>query len=66
MAGLYAVRTNQERAPDATGAYNLLIGVFNVALELFFLIAPIPVIMSFNLSLRKRIGVGAVFMAGLM
>lgn len=38
----------------------------NVVSDVFLLIIPLPIIMKLNLNLRKRIGLAAVFMTGIM
>ncbi|KAF1846523.1 uncharacterized protein K460DRAFT_367281 [Cucurbitaria berberidis CBS 394.84] len=42
------------------------IGAVNVAFDIFLLILPVPIIMKLNLSFRKRIGLSAVFMTGIV
>jgi hypothetical protein len=39
---------------------------FNVVSDLFLLIAPIPIILKLNLSFRKKFGLSAVFLTGIM
>lgn len=46
---------------DLTG---LIRGITNLALDVFLLILPIPVIMPLQLSVKKKIGILAVFMVG--
>lgn len=41
-------------------------GTINVASDIFLLAIPVPIIMKLNLSLRKRIGLSAVFMTGIV
>lgn len=43
-----------------------VLGVANLALDTFLLILPIPVILPLRLSVKKRIGVLAIFMVGLL
>ena len=41
-------------------------GTYGVVSDVFLLILPLPIIFGLNLSLRKKIGLYAVFLAGLM
>lgn len=42
----------------------VILGIVNSALDLFLLILPIPVILPMQLSVRKKIGILAIFMVG--
>lgn len=44
----------------------LLLGLFNVLSDIYLLILPLPIILRMNISRRKKIGLGAVFMTGTM
>ena len=44
----------------------LVQGSLSVALDLFILILPIPVVMALQMSLKRRVGVLAVFMTGVL
>ena len=45
---------------------SLIIGVVNAVVDLFILYIPIPVVVKLNLNRRKKAGVLAIFMTGLM
>lgn len=42
------------------------LGIANLTLDIFLLVLPIPVILLLQLSLKKKIGVLAIFMVGLL
>lgn len=44
----------------------VVLGVGNLILDIYLLILPIPVILPLKLSVKKKIGVFAIFMAGLL
>ena len=44
--------------------FGFVLGVANLALDIFLLILPIPVILPMQLSVEKKIGVLAIFMVG--
>lgn len=46
--------------------FGFVLGIANMALDTFLLVLPIPVILSLQLSVKKKIGVLAVFMVGLL
>lgn len=48
------------------GHYNIISGVANLALDIFMIGLPIPVILRLQLPLKKRLGVLAIFMTGLL
>lgn len=48
------------------GCYNVILGVANLALDIFMIGLPIPVILRLQLPLKKKIGVLAIFMTGLL
>lgn len=41
-------------------------GAINVATDIFMIVLPLPIIMKLNLSLRKRLGLAAVFLTGII
>ena len=41
-------------------------GIFNVVSDFYILILPIPVVLQLRLPLKKKIGVSAIFMTGLL
>lgn len=41
-------------------------GIFNIDSELYVLVLPLPVLWKLQLPLRKKVGVSAVFMTGLL
>lgn len=50
------------RAP----VFGFVLGIANLALDMFLLILPIPVILGLQLSAKKKIGVLAIFMVGFL
>ncbi|KAJ4368376.1 hypothetical protein N0V83_006733 [Neocucurbitaria cava] len=44
----------------------IVTGVINVISDIFLLTIPLPIIMKLNLSLRKRLGLAAVFLTGII
>lgn len=46
--------------------FGVVQAVFNVALDLFILILPIPAIVQLQLPMNKKIGVFAIFLTGLL
>lgn len=46
--------------------FGFYLGIANVALDVFLLILPIPVILQLQLSTKKKFGVLAIFMVGLL
>lgn len=48
------------------GHYNLISGVANLALDIFMIGLPIPVILRLQLPFKKKLGVLAIFMTGLL
>ena len=51
---------------DGERYFAVVQGVINVALDFFLLYMPVPVVWALHLQTRKKIGVIAIFMAGLM
>lgn len=49
-----------------TGVFAVVLGSTNLILDIFLLILPVPVIVSMQLSVKKKVGTLAVFMAGLL
>lgn len=45
--------------------YYVISGAVNMALDIFMLILPIPVVLQLQLPLKKKVGVLAIFMTGL-
>lgn len=43
-----------------------VLGIVNLALDIYLLILPIPVILPLQLSIKKKIGVLGIFMVGLL
>lgn len=48
------------------GFYNIISGAANMALDIFMLGLPIPVILRLQLPCKKKVGVLAIFMTGLL
>lgn len=46
--------------------FGVVLGVANLALDIFLLILPMPIILSLQLSAKKKIGVLAIFMVGFL
>lgn len=46
--------------------FGVVLGIGNLALDVFLLILPMPVIFQLQLSTKKKIGILAVFMVGLL
>lgn len=44
---------------------NLVGGVLNIVTDFYILVLPMPAVLSLQLSARKKIGVGAIFLTGL-
>lgn len=49
-----------------TGVFAVILGIINLILDMFLLILPILVILPLQLSVKKKIGISAIFMAGLL
>lgn len=56
----------EAKCTQVVAAVGLSIGIVNLALDIFLLILPIPVILSLQLSVKKKIGILAIFMVGLV
>ena len=44
----------------------LVVGSFNLFLDVFLLVLPMPIVMGLKMSLQKRIGLAAVFLTGIV
>jgi hypothetical protein len=44
----------------------LVVGSFNLFLDVFLLVLPMPIVMGLRMSLQKRIGLAAVFLTGIV
>ena len=49
-----------------SSVYGFALGVENLALDIFLVLLPIPIILPLQLSVKKKIGVLAIFMVGLL
>jgi hypothetical protein len=51
---------------DDNTKVSLAVGIVNLLVDLFVLYIPIPIVLKMNLSLKRKIGVLAMFLTGLM
>ena len=51
---------------DKSLVYGVIQGTTNVVLDVYILYLPIPVVLGLNLSMRRKLGVLAIFMTGML
>ena len=65
-AGKSWALTNLMTKSSKTNAFAIAQGALNVVIDLYIFILPIPVVLGLQMSLRKRIGLLAVFLTGIL
>jgi hypothetical protein len=51
---------------NMSGLFNTIIGLFSVLTDVALFIIPLPIIKELNLPTRRKIGLGSVFLVGIM